>query len=115
MSVIDEIRDERKRQIEKEGYDVSHDDGHSRAELALFAAAYALTAASAIQGNPRFKNVAHSVDPFDVRTKGARRDLVRAAALLVAEIERLDRQPPAPASGNDGSSAPVSGKEKDDA
>ena len=80
MSVIDEIEAERRRQIDVEGWTPEHDDQHADGSLAQAAACYAI-------GSPLYW-------PWDCKwwkPKGERRDLVRAAALIVAEIERLDR------------------------
>ena len=80
---------ERRRQVESEGWTAGHDDTHSEGQLAEAAACYALNAARNRQAN--FMGWwPWSRDWW--KPKGQRRDLVRAAALLVAEIERLDRQ-----------------------
>ena len=89
MSVLDDIIAERNRQIEL-GYDAEHDDEHTNNQLARAAASYAV-------GGGLFKiqlNVPLQVWPYqwyyeDEKTE--REKLVIAAALLVAEIERLDR------------------------
>jgi hypothetical protein len=91
-NVIYEIAFERVRQVEEEHYSAAHDDTHYRGELVLAAVAYALP-----------PEVLRWLEGNDVRLwpwagepnfKGdRRRDLVRAAALIVAEIERLDRAP----------------------
>lgn len=106
MSVIDEIAAERERQVTKEGWDASHDDDHHRGEIALAAAAYAVVSvfdarerrahADAVYGAMRgFKSIVAQLWPWEAqwfKPKDRRRDLVRAGALIVAEIERLDRQ-----------------------
>lgn len=80
---------ERARQVEGEGWTPEHDDTHSRGELAGAAACYLayrsqVPVASPWPGGEWF------------RPKDRRSDLVRAAALIIAEIERLDRvSPPA--------------------
>ena len=82
MSVIDEIAAERKRQIEKEGWSLDHDDQHTSSEMANAAACYAAD-----------YDVTH-IWPWDWKwwkPKTRRQDLIRAGALIVAEIERLDR------------------------
>ena len=38
LKIIDEIREERVRQIEKEGWTLEHDDSHTEGEMALAAA-----------------------------------------------------------------------------
>lgn len=90
MSVIDEIAAERHRQIEVEGWTAEHDDGHNRRELAYAAVCYIedggpflLPAGSAPIGWPWAREL--------WKPKDRRRNLIRAAALIVAEIERMDR------------------------
>lgn len=87
MTVIDEIADERKRQIEVEGWTPEHDDKeHRGAGMAVAASCYALSAAG--------KSNSRSQWPWSLswwKPKDRRRDLIRAGALIVAEIERIDR------------------------
>jgi hypothetical protein len=88
MSVIEEIAAERRRQIEAEGWTPEHDDTHTDGVLALAGACYA------ILGSKR--SVPAGLWPWRregewPKPKTPRRDLIRAAALIVAEIERLDR------------------------
>jgi hypothetical protein len=98
MNVIDEIAAERRRQIEVEGWDAAHDDEHKTGELASAAAAYAnhmaqFHGAEAVGSRYAIKAHPHGW-PWDRawwKPKTPRRDLIRAAALIVAEIERLDR------------------------
>lgn len=79
---------ERKRHVEVEGWTTAHDDEHSGGQMALAAAAYCV---SSQEGNSRW---AVSLWPWSRhwwKPKDRRRDLVRAGALILAEIERLDR------------------------
>ena len=89
--VIDEIRAERERQISCEGWTHEHDDRHTDGSLALAGASYARHA----HAHPHLSEIATPADwPWESgwwKPKDRRRDLVRAAALIVAEIERLDR------------------------
>lgn len=81
MSVITEIATERRRQVAVEGWNSTHDDDHSDGALAKAAACYAV-------------GEKLSCWPFDEewwKPKDGRRNLIRAAALIVAEIERMDR------------------------
>ena len=82
---------ERRRQIEAEGWSPSHDDEHEGCELAMAAACYAGNAGgySWMDGWPGENLWPWSRDHWKPST--ARRDLVKAAALILAEIERLDR------------------------
>ena len=93
MKVVDEIAIERRRQIEVESYVVAHDDAHIRGELAQAAAVYAMPLRNRhLQDWPwgdQYKPAAASDFPA-----GRRRELIKAAALIVAEIERIDRLSP---------------------
>lgn len=96
MSVIEEIAAERRRQVEAEGWAPSHDDGHRRGEMAGAAACYALHGCIVPNGSRDTLRRAAVSDlwPWAAswwKPKDRRHDLIRAAALLVAEIERLDR------------------------
>ncbi len=97
-AVIDEIAAERRRQIEVEGWTAEHDDQHDDGSLSRVAACYASHVADlpewlfprwAPNGRPLAWPVSWSREWW--KPKGWRRDLVRAAALIVAEIERRDR------------------------
>jgi hypothetical protein len=86
---------ERKRQIDKEGWTEEHDDQHNHSEMAYAAASYALSAADYyLDGSKTRWFSIPKVWPWPDgawKPKNARRDLVRAGALIIAEIERLDR------------------------
>ncbi|MDK1227530.1 hypothetical protein [Cronobacter turicensis] len=90
---------ERQRQISTEGWTPDHDDLHDKNELAFAAACYAFHAAAASwdledDGVSYSSHPAPKTWPWDSEwwnPKSPRADLVRAAALIVAEIERLDR------------------------
>lgn len=101
--VIAEIAAERRRQIEAEGFHVDHDDEHGAGELAAAAACYALEG-SASDWDSAFPRtelpdgvpVAWPWEPPWWKPRSNRENLVRAAALIVAEIERIDRNPEPP-------------------
>ena len=77
---------ERQRQIDEEGYTPEHDDGHKLGQLAHAAACYA----TAGQRWPRSSVL--SWDPKGYNpSKDRRQNLAKAGALILAEIERLDR------------------------
>ena len=100
--VVAEVAAERERQVSVEGWSQDHDDAHADYELALAAAAYALEAASWRPPPGDEAIITERIWPWDAswwKPKDPRRDLVRAAALIVAEIERLDRLPPPPEGG----------------
>lgn len=77
---------ERRRQVEAEGWTPEHDDQHTDGEMADAAALYASLRVRHITGFATW--------PWDAKwwkPKDRRSDLVRAGALILAEIERLDR------------------------
>lgn len=87
---VSDIYRERERQKTVEGWTAEHDDTHNKSELAFAAASYALPSDQCHV----FDNIMERLWPFEVswfKPKDRRSDLVRAAALIVAEIERLDR------------------------
>lgn len=88
---MEEIAAERRRQIEVEGWTPEHDDIQDMGQLSAAASCYALYSA---YPDPIPKGWKPSAWPWSSDTwnpKDPRRDLIRAAALIVAEIERLDR------------------------
>ncbi|WGX44974.1 LysM peptidoglycan-binding domain-containing protein [Pseudomonas aeruginosa] len=88
-----DVQEERRRQVEAGGWTPEHDDQHSHGQMARAAACYALAGSSA----PNDGTAALLVSlawPWDQqwwKPTSARRDLVKACALALAEIERLDR------------------------
>jgi hypothetical protein len=92
--IIEEIKEERLRQVGKEGYDPAHDDEHTDGSIANAAAHYACTFPMPVGGID-----CKGVIPlwpwgkeYDKKKKKSRRDQLKvAAALIVAEMERLDR------------------------
>lgn len=105
----DDVLAERKRQIEKEGFSLAHDDGHSDGSLALAAACYATPHRIYLKADYADSVAFHDPWPWDerwdrrpyegnvVRSNGSkgekhrRKLLVKAGALILAEIERIDR------------------------
>lgn len=97
--VLIDVARERERQLSVEGWSAQHDDRHDKGEMAMAAACYAaperMFRANEIVGRG-YEPMTSYTDawPWEDRwwkPKDRRRDLVRAAALIVAEIERLDR------------------------
>lgn len=79
---------ERHRQITSEGWTPEHDDEHVDGQIAEAAAAYAYYA-----HDPSY-DIAPSMWPWVAtawKHTNPRRDLVKAGALIIAEIERIDR------------------------
>lgn len=83
---------ERYRQIDQEGWSSEHDDAYKSRELARAGATYALQAGCPAEA---FYGVAlPDTWPWDRdwwKPAGYRRDLVKAAALILAEGEKFDR------------------------
>lgn len=81
---------ERERQKSVEGWTPEHDAEHNSGDMAMAAACYAIS--GAYPGG--FRAVISRLWPWDLgwwKPKSPRRDLVRSGALILAEIERLDR------------------------
>lgn len=92
---VELIADERLRQVAEEGYADFHDDTHDRGELAAAAESYLIAAEFIVTRNkpvgcsPSFwpwseESWKPSTDPV--------RNLVKAGALIAAEIDRLQRK-----------------------
>lgn len=85
---VEMIAEERVRQQTQEGYTRTHDDEHTEGQLALLAAAYALLS------RPNLYHYRHALINelggygWEVKSKDPIRDLVRAGALILAELER---------------------------
>lgn len=90
-AVTQEIESERQRQIISEGWTPEHDDTHEHSALASAALCYVYASIFDPGDFPQ------RYWPWDAKwwkPSTNRRNLVKAAALIVAEIERLDRAPP---------------------
>lgn len=89
----EDIAAERERQIEKEGWTSQHDDEHPTGQLAQAAWAYIehtihqMLGAQSLSGPPD----AWPWDDCWWKPRDARRNLVRAGALIAAAIDQLDR------------------------
>lgn len=85
-----DVLTERQRQVEGEGWTPEHDDTHANGEMAGAAACYALTGVSGWAPERAILRFW----PWALKwwkPSTPRRDMVKAAALAIAEIERLDR------------------------
>lgn len=89
---------ERQRQISAEGWTPDHDDEHSNGEIAYAATSYAVEAAHLVDGmkpsptrSPPFSWPPQWDTSWWKPSDTPRRNLVKAGALILAEIERLDR------------------------
>ena len=84
---------ERLRQVDDEGWSPEHDDQHAVGELAKAAGCYAWIAGQSDELRLIF-DAPPPTWPWDRewwKPTDRRRDLVKAGALILAEIERLDR------------------------
>lgn len=97
---VNDIIEERERQKNVENYSNSHDDHYKENELVRAASGYidhVIDRSWIFKSNPDAYRQ-EAPPPFwpwgdaHWKPKDVRRDLVRAAALLIAEIERLDRK-----------------------
>ncbi|MHC9098251.1 hypothetical protein [Pseudomonas aeruginosa] len=88
-----DVQAERRRQITAEGWTPERDDEHSHGQMARAAACYALAGSSAPSDGTAalLVSLAWPWDEQWWKPSTARRDMVKACALALAEIERLDR------------------------
>lgn len=90
-----DVHAERRRQVEEEAFDPSHDDMPTRGQLARAAGCYALHAGGVGTRWPEgIGNGCALFWPWDKgwwKPKTPRETLIRAGALIFAELERLDR------------------------
>jgi len=92
------IAEERERQISEEGWTEAHDDQHNEGELVAAAACYAQYASITAHVGP---NATRLLSPPPMwpwerhwwKPSEDVRCLVKAGALIAAEIDRLQRQP----------------------
>lgn len=82
MKVLEELRVERKKQLSM-GYTPEHDDAHTHKQMCHAAIAYAMP--------EEREGRLYWPWPNDIQRRDRREDLVKAASILVAEIERMDR------------------------
>lgn len=95
-----DVLSERLRQINEEGWTAEHDDSHTFGDMAQAGAAYAAHAAVDLypfghdDSTCMAYEAAREMWPWNevwFKPTYPRRDLVKAAALIIAEIERIDR------------------------
>ena len=79
---IELIRDERIRQIEKEGYTSEHDAEHNVNEFVLAALAY-------LQCNFYKSDLTWPWDATSFKPKDLKSNLIRAGALIAAALDKL--------------------------
>lgn len=89
MSGAEMITAERERQVTQEGWTAAHDDTHTTFQLSRAAVCYIRESKGSLFGSSAPKDW-----PFDLEQwKSSERidDLVKAGALVAAEIDRLQR------------------------
>ncbi|WP_051014576.1 hypothetical protein [Pseudomonas aeruginosa] len=90
-----DVQAERLRQVEDEGWTPEHDDEHADGQMAQAAGCYALHAGGIGTDWPDGRQNGSALfwpwDKDSWKPTTPRRDLVKACALALAEIERLDR------------------------
>jgi len=102
MSGWDLIRQERERQVGGEGWTAEHDDGHAAGELVIAAACYAVAGLPprGLRYPVKVTTCGNDAWPwgeqFDNRGRNKTQEdrvrlLVKAGALIAAEIDRIDR------------------------
>lgn len=95
-TAIELIQEERKKQIAK-GYTAEHDDTHIGEEIADCAALYALSNNAIDFINEQWGNDMHlhfwqfDINSYRPNPNNRIKQLTKAAAMLVAEIERIQR------------------------
>ena len=86
---------ERSHQQTREGWTYEHDDEHFLGEMAAAAACYALYGNASTHQHNVGPNLTKDIWPWSAEwwkpKDDKRKNLVRAGALIIAEIERLDR------------------------
>lgn len=98
MHGADLILMERIRQINEEGWTAEHDDKHTKGELAIAGASYAWPSPRPLDIKLAWPwdkkwwkpSTIYGIDP-KARFEGRIRELVKAGALVAAEIDRLQR------------------------
>lgn len=95
-----DVMTERLRQIEAEGYDPEHDDEHVNDEIAALACFYAMPPGARewdTSSTGYGLRLGDAILPHgwaSIKDGDRRRELVKAGALILAEIDRLDRLQP---------------------
>ena len=91
MNGIELIADERDRQISEEGWTAEHDSGHTSGELSLLAACYILKNYTFAVFEKRIESELFAYWGSDewIKYKNPIKDLIRAGALIAAEIDRI--------------------------
>lgn len=103
------IADERRRQVSEEGWTTAHDDKHTKRQIALAASSYLAAHSNPDEWAEERGELPMATDDWPWTKKWWKpsrdpvRNLVKAGALIAAEIDRLQRRPRKPA--NDPSSA----------
>lgn len=88
---LHDVSAERQRQISAEGWSTEHDDEHAPGQLSDAGGCYALNAFEDGKTREGYEPDWWPWERHWYKPGTPRRDLVKAAALIIAEIEHLDR------------------------
>lgn len=88
---LQDVAAERQRQISAEGWGIEHDDEHAPGQLSDAGGCYALNAFEDDKMREGYEPDWWPWERHWYKPGTPRRDLVKAAALIIAEIEHLDR------------------------
>jgi len=92
---------ERRRQVEEEGFTAAHDDDYLAGDLTYAGLCYAAYAIQSSNNRANFKNLLPSSWPWNFKwwkpgpddsDNSRRLELIKAGALIAAEIDRLQRK-----------------------
>lgn len=83
------VAHERRRQVAEKGYSTEQDNGYLRDELVIAGIALALSSIGSVTAAESFWP--HGWRERDWFDRDRRAELVKAGAMIVAEIERIDR------------------------
>jgi hypothetical protein len=93
--ILDQVSVARFAHVERHGYSAAHDDALPHGALTRTAISYALASADDLPEARRFHMRGDRATPVRDECDAGRRDrrglLIHAAALLIAEIEKIDR------------------------
>ncbi|APQ14718.1 hypothetical protein BJP27_24410 (plasmid) [Pseudomonas oryzihabitans] len=90
-AAVRDVLAERKRQIEAEGWTPERDDAYTGGQLAAAGAAYSIIAHKMAETGAVVHPACWPWDASWLKPGTPRRNLIKAGALIVAEIQRIDR------------------------
>lgn len=99
MNGAELIAAERQRQIDVEGWTAEHDDAHTKCQMLIAGCGYATLTYMQVHNSPELLELAQTIPPPDwpweknwwKPSTNPIRNLIKAGALIAAEIDRLQR------------------------